>query len=164
MTLVLRAATAADIGFIRGLTTRADYAPFIGDSPEADLLGWIDSPAAAVLVAVEDGQPAGFAIFREIGDASGRVELFRIALAQAGGGRGDAFFGALLDYGFEVLAAQRIWLDASGENPRAIKIYTRAGCVVEGIQRSHWFRPCLGRAVDLHLMAMMRDEWRARRG
>lgn len=163
MSLVLRAATGADIGFIRDLTTRADYAPFIGDSPVADLQGWIDSPAAAVLIAEENGQPAGFAIFREIGDPSGRVELFRIALAQTGGGRGDAFFNALLDYGFEVLAAQRIWLDASGENPRAIKIYQRAGCVVEGILRQHWFRPCLGRAVDLHMMAMLRDEWAALR-
>jgi len=163
MTLELRAAGPADIAFIRSLTTRADYAPFIGNSPEVDLLGWIDSPAAAVLLAVDDGQPAGFAIFREIGDASGGVELFRIALAAAGGGRGDAFFGALLDYGFQALGAKRIWLDASGENPRAINIYTRAGCVVEGIQRQHWYRPCLGRAVDLHLMAMMRHEWLARR-
>ncbi|MFZ1470203.1 MAG: GNAT family protein [Paracoccaceae bacterium] len=163
MTFRLRPATPADIGYIRSLTTRPDYTPFIGDSPAADLQAWIDSPACAVLIAEQAGQPTGFAIFREIGDPSGRVELFRIALDRAGGGRGDAFFNALLDYGFATLNARRVWLDASGENPRAIRIYTRAGCVVEGIQRTHWYRPCLGRAVDLHLMAMMRDEWRARR-
>ena len=163
MTFGLRAGTPADIDFIRSLTTRSDYTPFIGDSDEAAIRGWIDSPAAAVMIAVDGDQPVGFAIFREIGDPSGRVELFRIALDKAGGGRGDAFFNALLDHGFQHLAAQRIWLDASGENPRAIKIYTRAGCVVEGIQRQHWFRPCLRRAVDLHLMAMMRDEWAALR-
>lgn len=163
MTLVLRAARSDDIGFVRSLTTRAEYTPFIGDSDEAAVQGWIDSPACEVLIAEEAGAPAGFAIFREIGDPSGRVELFRIALDRAGGGRGDAFFGALLDYGFEVLAARRLWLDASGENPRAIRIYTRAGCVVEGILRQHWFRPCLGRAVDLHMMAMMRDEWQVLR-
>ena len=83
--MTLRNATPADIGFIRSLTTRPDYAPFIGDSDEATLQGWIDSPEARVMIWDEGKGPAGFAIFREIGDPSGRVELFRIALAQAGG-------------------------------------------------------------------------------
>lgn len=161
--MTLRNATLADIGFIRSLTTRPDYAPFIGDSDEATLQGWIDSPEARVLIWDEGKGPAGFAIFREIGDPSGRVELFRIALAQSGGGRGDAFFAALVDYGFATLGAARLWLDASGENPRAMKIYERAGFRREGVQRAQWWRPCLGRAVDLHLFGMMRDEWQAER-
>jgi RimJ/RimL family protein N-acetyltransferase len=160
--MTLRAATAADFAFIRGLTTRPDYAPFIGDSPEADLQGWIDSPAARVLIWT-DGTAQGFAIFREIGDPSGAVELFRIALDSAGGGRGDAFFNDLLDHAFRDLGAARVWLDASGENPRAMKIYERAGCQREGVMRAQWFRPCLGRAVDLHLFGMMRTEWAERR-
>jgi RimJ/RimL family protein N-acetyltransferase len=159
---MLRPATAADIPFVRSLTTRADYAPFIGDSDEAQLAAWMASPAARVVIWT-DGSAQGFAILREIGDPSGRVELFRIALDQAGGGRGDAFFAALLDHAFGDLGAARVWLDASGENPRAMKIYERAGCRREGVQRAHWFRPCLGRAVDLHLFGMMRDEWAALR-
>ena len=160
--MILRAATAADFGIIRGLTTRADYAPFIGDDTEATLQAHLDSPAARIVI-WEGGGAKGFAIFREIGEPSGRVELFRIALDQAGAGRGAAFFDALLDHAFGELGAQRLWLDASGENPRAMKIYERAGCVREGIQRAHWWRPALGRAVDLHLFGMLRSEWRARR-
>ncbi len=101
--MTLRAATAADIPFIRGLTTRADYAPFIGDADEAQLLAWMESPAARVVIWT-DGTATGFAVYREIGDPSGRVELFRIALDRAGGGRGDAFFGALLDHAFATWA------------------------------------------------------------
>jgi hypothetical protein len=52
------------------------------------LQGWLASPAARVVIWT-DGSAQGFAILREIGDPSGRVELFRIALDQAGGGRGD---------------------------------------------------------------------------
>lgn len=158
----LRLATTADFAFIRSLTTRADYAPFIGDTDEATLQGWLDSPAARIVIWEAQGTK-GFAIYREIGDASGRVELFRIALDQAGGGKGDAFFAALLDYGFRDLAAARIWFDASGENLRAMKVYERAGCLREGVQRAHWWRPALGRAVDLHLFGIQRAEWLARR-
>ena len=31
----------------------------------------------------------------------------------------------------------------------------------EGVLRAHWYRPCLGRAVDLHLMGLLRGEWLA---
>lgn len=160
---MLRPATAADIAFIRSLTTRADYAPFIGDTDAATLHGWLDRPEVRIVIWEADGAK-GFAIYREIGDPSGRVELFRIALDRAGGGRGDAFFNALLDHAFAVLDADRMWFDASGENLRAMTIYDRAGCRREGIQRAHWWRPALGRAVDLHLFGILRAEWLARRG
>lgn len=161
--MTLRPATAADIPFIRSLTTRPEYMPFIGDADAAQVQAWIDSPAARVVIWT-DGTATGFAIFREIGDPSGRVELFRIALDIPGGGRGDAFFAALVDHAFADLGAARLWLDASGENPRAMKVYERAGCQREGIQRAHWWRPSLGRAVDLHLFGMLRQDWLALRG
>ena len=161
--MTLRPAELADIAFIRGLTTRPDYASFIGDSDVVTLQGWINSPAARVVI-WEDGGAKGFAVFRQIGDPSGAVELFRIALDSTGTGRGDAFFNALLDHAFRDLGAARIWFDASGENPRAMKVYERAGCLREGVQRAQWWRPSLGRAVDLHLFGIMRAEWLALRG
>lgn len=160
---MLRLATVEDIPFIRGLTTRSDYAPFIGDSDEATLQGWITGQTERVVIWT-DGEATGFAIFRDLGKPGAIVELFRIALDQAGGGRGDAFFAALLDHAFTDLAANRVWLDASGENPRAMKVYTRAGCRAEGVLRGQWWRPALGRPVDLHLFGILRDEWQALRG
>lgn len=155
---MLRSATTADIPFIRSLTTRPDYAPFIGDADAAQLQAWIDNPADRVLI--WDGPGAtGFAVFHSADQPV--VELFRIALDRAGGGKGDAFFRALVDYAFRDLGAARLWLDASAENPRAVKIYARAGFRQEGRLRAHWFRPTLGRAVDLILMGMMRAEWEA---
>ena len=155
---MLRPATSADIGFIRSLTMRADYAPFIGDSDDATLQGWIDSSEARVLI-WEAGGIRGFGIFRGIGAKGGVIELFRIALDRAGGGAGDRFFRALVDHAFRDLNAARLWLDASAENPRALKIYTRAGFRQEGCLRSHWYRPALGRCVDQILMGLMRAEW-----
>lgn len=159
----LRLATPDDIGFIRGLTTSPDYAPYIGDADDATLRGWIDGASSRVVI-WEEGGATGFAIFRGVGEDGGVVELFRIALTPIGGGRGDAFFVALRDFAFEGLGAARLWLDASGENLRAMKIYERAGMQREGVMRAHWWRPALGRAVDLHLFGLLREDWQARRG
>ena len=101
----------------------------------------------------------GFAIFRGLTGAGGIVELFRIALDRAGGGQSDRFFRALVDHAFRDFDAKRLWLDANAENTRAVKVYTRAGFRLEGTLRGHWFRPALGRAVDLQLMGLMRHEW-----
>ena len=109
----------------------------------------------------QDGARAGFALFAGLDDPSGAVELRRLALDLAGGGRGLGFVRALTDYGFAVLGARRVWLDASGENLRAQKIYDRAGYRLEGRLRDHWWRPMLGRTVDLMLYGMLRAEWEA---
>lgn len=155
----LRAATPADFGFIRSLTTDPAYAPFIGDDDEVALAASLASPQERLLIWQRGPSPEGFARFREIGNLSGRVELFRLALARTGGGAGQDFVAALTDYAFQELNARRLWLDASGENHRAIKVYLRAGFAEEGRLRAHWHRPALGRAVDLVLFGMLRQDW-----
>jgi RimJ/RimL family protein N-acetyltransferase len=159
---LLRPATHDDLGFIRSISSRPENAPWITDETEAELALYLPDPASRLLIWEPAGSPAGFALYCEVGHVSGRVELRRIALAQSGKGMGDAFFAALLNHGFQSLNAARIWFDASGENLRAMKVYERAGCAREGVQRGHWWRPALGRAVDLHLFGIMRDEWQAR--
>ena len=159
--MMLRPATAADFGFIRGLTSDSAYAPFVGDTDEAGLAAWVADPSVRVLIW---GDQAGFAVFRGLGQASGAVELFRLALARVNGGGGAAFVRALTDHAFEHLGAARVWLDASGENLRAQRVYQAAGYQVEGRLRSHWFRPVLGRNVDLVMYGMLRDEWQVLRG
>lgn len=158
---MLRPATAADFGFIRGLAGRPDNAPFITDEDEAALAAYLESPSSRLLIWEDAGHPAGFALFCTVGDPSGAVELRRLALDTAGGGQGQRFLRALLDYGFGTLSAARVWLDASGENPRAMRTYERAGFTLEGRLRQHWYRPALGRVVDLMLYGMLRPDWEA---
>ena len=159
--MTLRPATAADFGFIHGLTSDPAYAPYVGDTDAAGLAVWLADPAVQVVIW---GDQAGFAVFRGLGQASGTVELFRLALARVNGGGGAGFVAALTDHAFERLGAARVWLDASGENTRAHRIYVAAGYQVEGRLRSHWYRPVLGRTVDLVMYGMLREEWLALRG
>ena len=157
--MTLRPASPADFAFIRGLAQRPDYAPFITDENDAALAAYLADPSARLYIWEEGGAPAGFALYCEIGHPTGRVELRRLALAQAGDGRGLHFVRALTDQAFSVLGAARVWLDASGENPRACRVYEQAGYRLEGVQRAHWWRPALNRAVDLRLYGMMRADW-----
>lgn len=159
--MILRPATGADFPFIRSLAQRPDYAPFITDDDNALLASYTTDPAHRLLVAESDGVPQGFALWAEIGDPSGRVELRRLALAETGLGRGAAYVALLTEYGFATLGAGKIWLDASGENLRAQRVYERAGYRLEGRLKDHWFRPALGRNVDLMLYGMLRHEWLA---
>ena len=155
----LRPAQAADFAFIRSLVQRPDYAPFLSDEDEAALAAHLATPEDRLLIWEDDHGPQGFALYAEIGDPSGAVELRRLALAEAGAGRGAGFLRALVDFAFADLGAARLWLDASSENLRAQRAYLRAGFTLEGRQRAHWFRPALGRTVDLMLYGMLRDEW-----
>lgn len=154
-------ATAADFPFIRALAQRPDNAPFITDEDEAALQTYLDSPDAALLIWQADGAQ-GYALFNGLAQPAGVVELRRLALDQPGGGRGRAFVGALIDHAFADPACRKLWLDASGENLRAQHLYESLGFTLEGRQRAHWWRPALGRVVDVMLYGMLRDEWQAR--
>ncbi|MCZ8154344.1 MAG: GNAT family protein [Rhodobacteraceae bacterium] len=157
----LRPALPEDFAFIRSLAQRPDYGIYITDEDEGRLAFYASDPRHRLLIWEENGARAGFALFAELDDPSGAVELRRLALDVAGGGRGLGFVRALTDYAFSVLGAKRVWLDASSENGRAQKIYARAGYTLEGRLREHWWRPMLGRSVDLMLYGMLRAEWEA---
>lgn len=156
---MLRLATPDDFPFIRGLAQNPANAPFITDEDDAALAAYVADPSARLYIWEEGGASAGFALYCEIGHPTGRVELRRLALATTGGGRGTAFLKALTDHAFTAFGAARVWLDASGENLRAARVYEQIGYTLEGTQRAHWWRPALGRAVDLLLFGVQRDEW-----
>ena len=156
---MLRPASAADFGFIRALAGRPENAPFLTDEDEAALADYLRDPSARLVIWETGGGPAGYALFCSVGDPSGAIELRRLALDATGGGQGQRFLRALLDHAFGTLGAARVWLDASSENPRAMKTYARAGFTLEGRLRQHWYRPALGRVVDLVMYGMLRGEW-----
>lgn len=158
---MLRRATPADFPLVRALAQKPDYAPFITDEDEAALATYLTAPDCQFLIWERDGAPAGFAIFCEIGDPSGRVELMRLALVDAGRGIGGDFLRVLLDHAFRTLSAQRVWLDCGAENLRGQKVYERAGFTLEGRFRQHHRVPVTGRIVDILYYGILRAEWQA---
>lgn len=158
---MLRTATVNDFAFLHDVARAPDCTPFITDEPDSALQAYLDDPSATLLIWEKGGEPKGYALFCGVGGPSAVVELRRLALSDRSMGHGRAFMRALVDYAFQDLGAARLWLDASSENSRAHRTYERAGFRLEGRQRSHWFRPTLGRCVDLLLFGMLRAEWQA---
>jgi RimJ/RimL family protein N-acetyltransferase len=129
----------------------------VTDEDDAALARYIDDTSARVLIWGMDS-PRGFAIFCHVDEPSGTVLLLRLALVQPGQGEGAAFLRALVDYAFEQLQANRIWLDTSADNLRAQKAYQRAGFKLEGRLRQHEFRPTTQLRDDVLLYGLMRDD------
>ena len=161
----LRPAAPADVAFVRAVVQGAENTHYLTDEDDAALNAYATAPASRLLIWETDQvTQAGFALFCGIDDPSGTVELRRLALAQVGMGQGAAFLHVLMDYGFDSLGAARLWLDVSGENLRAQRVYQQAGFALEGRLRHHRYCRPLGRTVDELLYGILRDEWMARRG
>jgi RimJ/RimL family protein N-acetyltransferase len=77
-----------------------------------------------------------------------------------GRGHGTDMLEALVGFGFASLRLERIWLDVYDFNPGARRVYERVGFQHEGTMRHAIFRE--GRFGDVHRMAILSGEWRAR--
>jgi len=76
-------------------------------------------------------------------------------------GLGTDALEALLDFGFGRLRLERLWLDVYDFNGRAMRSYDKAGFTREGVARHGAWRD--GGWVDVVQMAILWDEWAARR-
>lgn len=78
-----------------------------------------------------------------------------------GQGYGTEVTNLMLDHGFGTLNLHRIMLRVYAYNERARRVYEKAGYLLEGTQRDAAFKD--GAYVDVHIMAVLRPEWEARR-
>ena len=74
-----------------------------------------------------------------------------------GKGYGSDAVRLILRYAFTELNLQRVSLEVSEYNPRAVHVYTKAGFIEEGRLRSSELRG--GRRTDLIYMGILREEW-----
>ena len=161
--MTLRPATAQDFPFIRALVQRPDMQTMVTDEDDSALAGYLAGPSSRLLIWRQD-TPRGFAIICDVDNPSGTVLLLRIAVVTPGQGEGAMFLRALISYAFEVLQANRIWLDTSATNLRAQKAYERAGFILEGRLRQHEFLPTTKLRDDTLLFGILRAEWAAATG
>jgi diamine N-acetyltransferase len=75
-----------------------------------------------------------------------------------GKGYGTEATRLMVALAFDTLNLNRVWLDVFTDNPRAVRCYEKVGFKHEGVMRQQAFRE--GAYHDVHLMALLRDEWR----
>ncbi|MDF2868657.1 MAG: GCN5-related N-acetyltransferase [Anaerocolumna sp.] len=88
------------------------------------------------IVDKESGNVVGEVVFNEYNEDTGNVN-FRILIGQAGCNRGIGSEAASLfiHYGMTVLKVHKIGLEVYSFNPRAERVYQKAGFVMEGVKR-----------------------------
>ena len=97
---------------------------------------------------------------KDVNQGHGNAELaIYMDRDHIGAGWGTDAQRVLLEFGFNTLRLERIYLTVDSENARAIRSYEKVGFKKEGVMRRSWqFK---GRLADSVLMAILRDEWEA---
>ena len=161
-TSILRRAGRDDLAFIMTTERLPGFELMVGRWSRDVHLRCLAAPSYAYLIGARaDGEPAGFAILRDLDDPHGNVCLKRIAVAEPGRGFGGAFLDGVVDWAFHQTDAHRVWLDVLADNARARHVYSTHGMNDEGRLRGAYQLPDGGR-VDLVVMSLTRPEWAAR--
>jgi diamine N-acetyltransferase len=116
-----------------------------------------------VICLLADGRAIGTVGLHRLDLEAGSAEFGIVIGAEADRNRGygtDAL-NAICDFGFGELRLERIYLNVHAGNARGRRSYEKAGFVLEGTQRRAHFTG--GGFEDVHRMALLRDEWLARR-
>ncbi len=139
------------------------------ESVEAKLRDWYgtrNDQSDRLDLAITDqgtGKCVGEAVLNDW-DPANRSCNFRISIGPRGRDRGlgtDAT-RLIVGYGFESLGLHRIELEVYAFNPRARRVYEKAGFVAEGVLRD---KLCWdGEWIDATVMSILTPEWARHRG
>lgn len=128
---------------------------------EYDSIGENDADIVLGVVRKEDGAMVGTAGLYGIAWQA-RYAEFRIFLGDKSawnGGLGSEAAALMVQYAFDRLNLNKVWLGVNEENKGAIKSYEKAGFVHEGKLRQEVYRN--GRYYDALRMSLLRGEWAA---
>lgn len=123
-----------------------------------------DADRYLFLIISPDGRIIGESVINEI-DFDLRCANFRIGIyhpAQRGKGIGTWIVETTRDFAFEELKLHRLELDVYSFNPRAERVYLKAGFKREGVLRDAVYDG--EQYADDILMAILEDEWRQIKG
>jgi RimJ/RimL family protein N-acetyltransferase len=167
--VALRAVKTADLDVLRSFINDPEVLAFsnvykpISDEQQAAWFASIGATASQVWFAIDrldDASLIGTCCLVDI-EWIGRVAELRIRIGDKrawGKGCGSDACALLVEYGFQSLNLERIWLRVFAPNGTAIRMYEKLGFVVEGRLRRAWHFQ--GVTDDVIVMGLLRDEWK----
>lgn len=108
------------------------------------------------------GRCVGEVVLNELSEANASCS-YRVLIGPAGQNRGLGTEATrlIIDHAFSTTPLHRIDLEVYSFNPRAQRVYERAGFVIEGRKREAFTFD--GERIDAIVMAILRPEWAAGR-
>ena len=154
----LISAKASDIPWIRSLESLDENKNFVWQASYEDHLSEIDDPSSFLFVHINNhGEKVGFSL-NVFNQRSCSFEIRRLVIDKKGQGYGKASMLTLLDFGFNELKAQRVWLDVYPDNEIGINLYRNLGFIQEGhLRRSDFHR---GDYQDQLIFSMLIEEYK----
>ncbi|HEY0373518.1 MAG TPA: GNAT family protein [Amnibacterium sp.] len=121
-----------------------------------------EEPGNVRFVVDVDGAAVGAASLLQPDPLARHAEVGIALLPEARGqGIGTLAISELVEFAFVRRNLRRLHLQAIASNVGALRVYEKAGFVIEGRRREHaWVR---GAYEDIVLMGLLRSEWSARR-
>ena len=167
--VTIRPMTEADTAnIVRWRNTPSVYEHFIYRTPltEEAHLNWLHNRvetgdvAQFIIVDTESGEDVGSVYLRDIDTENKKCEygIFIGEDSCRGKGIGSAAAKLALDYAFDTLGLNRVFLRVFADNTRAIKSYENAGFVYEGKFRDDVIID--GKAYDMVFMGILREDWK----
>lgn len=157
--LDISAATKEDIPFIIDLESHEENRDFLWIGTFEEHLSEIEDPNHLLLVfrTKEEENPIGYALIR-IDTHSHWFELRRIAISAKGQGYGKEAMQALLQYAFETLHMNKVWLDVYPHNTIGIHLYESLGMHRDGVLRQNYWSESHG-FLDQMIYSMLQVEY-----
>ncbi|WP_024954310.1 GNAT family N-acetyltransferase [Sulfurospirillum arcachonense] len=109
----------------------------------------------------EDNELIGTCQLHSINPIHKKAELqIRLQLESSSKGYGKEALKILIDYGFNDLNLNKIYLNVFETNSRAISLYEKMGFQKEGILRRDIFLN--GKYINVYVMSILTEEWNIR--
>ena len=157
--VVLRVATAADLGFVHDAERRPGYEWLTGQWSRDEHAAMFARADTRYLIAAHPGaDPQGFVILQPLSDQHEGTKLKRVVVVDPGRGFGQSMLRATFDWVFASTDSARLWLDVFTDNERARRAYRHVGLREDGVLRQAYRMPDGSRA-DRIIMSLLRSEW-----
>jgi ribosomal-protein-alanine N-acetyltransferase len=161
--LLLRPWEAADAPVVQRELSRVEMARMLAiphPYPEDGATKWIPTARPgrdfAIVLRKTNEVVGGISLFEQ--EQHRRAELgYWCAIDFWGRGYATEAVRAVIEYGFRVLALNRVHAECHGDNPASRRVLEKAGMTFEGHLRQHSYR--VDRFADKLVFGALRDEW-----
>lgn len=156
---IVREAVEEDLEYVMKLERAEENRDFVFQNTLEEHMNNLQSPDVMLFIAEdkETYEKSAFILCR-LNKSYDSFELRRIVVSSKNKGTGLELIKALMKYVFEVLRANRFWLDVFTDNERAIHLYKKLGMVHEGTLRQS-YKDYNGKFRDQMIFSILNEEY-----